>query len=157
MNGVILKTSKGYTATFERQFQAPIEEVWSWLTVNEKLSQWFSELHIDQLRDGGLITFDMGNGAFEEMVITDYQKQEVLEFTWADDLVRFELTEEAYGCKLIFIEKIKTITEHTAKDLAGWHVCLDVIEALISEKMFDRNSAWEKWYIEYTNALKNCG
>jgi uncharacterized protein YndB with AHSA1/START domain len=41
--------------------------VWAWLTENEKLKQWFLELRIDSLQEGGKILFDMSNGTFEEM------------------------------------------------------------------------------------------
>ncbi|OMP67852.1 hypothetical protein BTO28_05030 [Domibacillus epiphyticus] len=51
--------------------------------------------------------------------------------TWAKDVVRFELYSEQEGCQLVFIEKIHTITNHTPKDLAGWHVCLVVIKSVI--------------------------
>jgi hypothetical protein len=33
----------------------------------------------------------MGNGTFEEMKITDFKMESVLESTGADDMVRFEL------------------------------------------------------------------
>ena len=63
----IEKVENGYTATFERHLKHPIEEVWSYLTDNEKLQKWFSELRVDELREGGVIKFDMGDGTFDEL------------------------------------------------------------------------------------------
>ncbi|WP_410771274.1 hypothetical protein [Fontibacillus sp. BL9] len=43
---VIQKVEHGehrYTATFERSLNFPIPQVWSFLTENEKLGQWFPE------------------------------------------------------------------------------------------------------------------
>lgn len=118
------------------------------LTENEKLATWFSELRMDDLREGGIIKFDMQNGTFKELTITDFKLYSVLEFTWAEDLVRFELYPEQDGCLLVLNEKVKKITtDHTPKDLAGWHVCLDVIQALLDgRKMESREEVWKQWY-----------
>jgi uncharacterized protein YndB with AHSA1/START domain len=37
-------------AIFERHHNQSAEEVWSWLTDNDKLSKWFSELRVDKLK-----------------------------------------------------------------------------------------------------------
>ena len=152
----IEKAGNGYTARFERYLNAPVQEVWSYLTDNEKLSQWFTELKVDQLRKGGLILFDMQDGTFEEMTITDLEMYSVLEYTWGNDRVRFEFYPESEGCRLFLIEIIKEWTDHTPKDLAGWHVCLDVIRSLIEEgrPLDTRYEEWQKWYPQYVEAIK---
>jgi uncharacterized protein YndB with AHSA1/START domain len=151
----IRKVENDYHAHFERHLKHSVEEVWSWLTENEKLTQWFSELHVDDLRQGGTIQFDMQNGTFEEMKILELKMYSVLEYTWGEDIVRFELDPETEGCQLVLIEKIKRITEHTPRDLAGWHVCLDVIQALMNERtIVSRSKEWEKWYKQYVHAIE---
>ncbi|MBU8918191.1 SRPBCC family protein [Bacillus sp. FJAT-29953] len=155
MLAVIEKSENGYIARFERQFDHSVEEVWSWLTDNEKLAKWFNELRVGELREGGFMKFDMGDGNFEKMAITDLKDQSVLEFTWGSDMaVRFELSTEAPGCKLFLIEKIEKITPHTPKDLAGWHVCLDVIKALMEGETIERMEEWKKWYEKYKQAVE---
>ena len=57
--------------TFERHWNHSVQEVWSYLTENEKLAKWFIELHVDDLREGGVIKFDMQNGTFEELTILE--------------------------------------------------------------------------------------
>lgn len=53
------------------------------------------------------------------------------------------------------IEKIKMITNHTPKDLAGWHVCLDVIHALLDGRSIaSREDEWKKWYEKYVEAVE---
>ena len=69
------------------------------------------------------------------------------------DVIRFELYPENDGCALILLEKVKTITEQTKKDLAGWHVCLDVIIALLDGETFQRDDAWKEWHEKYTEKL----
>jgi len=88
------------------------------------------------------------------MEILELKEQSVLEYTWGDDIVRFELEKELEGCKLVLIEKMNSITDHTPRDLAGWHVCLEVIKLLLDCKMIgDRKSEWEKWYERYVKAI----
>lgn len=155
MLAVIEKVKDGYTAQFDRQFKHSVENVWAMLTENEKLSQWFSELRIDHLHEGGIIKFDMQDGSFEEMRILELKNHSVLEFTWGEDIVRFELYPVPDGCRLVLLEKIRTITNHTPKDLAGWHVCLDVINALLDGRIIvSREEEWKKWYEKYVQAVE---
>lgn len=152
---VIEKSGNGYLAQFERHLKHSIEDVWAYLTENDLLCKWFSELHVEELKKGGLIKFDMGDGTFEEITILDLEHHAILEYTWGDDTVRFELQKEAGGCQLILKESIKTLTKHTPKDLAGWHVCLDVIQALLDGKTIDsREEEWKKWYEQYVKNVE---
>src|SRR5690606_26204880 len=96
----------------------PLEEVWEYLTVNEKLKLWFYELEIETLRKGGRILFDMGSGTYEFMEITKFVPQVELEFTWGQDSVHFELIKTNVGCQLVFTERINQVTDHTPRDLA---------------------------------------
>ncbi|AZU60033.1 SRPBCC family protein [Neobacillus mesonae] len=153
MIAVIEKANKGYTARFDRHLKHPVEEVWSWLTENEKLAKWFNELRVCELQEGGHMTFDMQNGTLEELPIYEFKMYSVLEFSWWADTVRFELAPEKEGCKLTMIEKLAEITDHTPKDLAGWHVCLDVIEALMDGRTIERMEEWKKWYEKYKEAV----
>ncbi len=150
----IEKVENGYTATYERHLNHSVQEVWSYLTENEKLPKWFSELRVEELRKSGVIKFDMGDGTFDDLSILDLKVNSVLEFSWWEDTVRFELTEESNGCFLRLIEKINTITDHTPKDLAGWHVCLDVIEALLDGRTIERKEEWKVWYEKYVTEIK---
>ncbi|RXZ83670.1 SRPBCC family protein [Paenibacillaceae bacterium] len=155
MLAVLTQGEDGYFARFERHLKHPVEKVWSYLTENDKLAKWFSELRVDELREGGIITFDMQDGTFEELEIIAFELHTVLEYTWGEDRVRFELYPQADGCRLVLIEKINRITDHTPRDLAGWHVCLDVIQALLEGKSFDsRKEVWEVEYEKYAQHIK---
>ena len=153
MLAAIRKSDETYIAKFERSLKHPVEKVWSFLTENEKLKLWFPELSVDKLIAGGIIKFDMGDGSFEEMTLLEVQPERVLEYTWDKDVVRFELSAVEGGCKLTLIEKIATLNDHTPRDLAGWHVCLDVITALLDDSKFDRGEQWKIWYERYREAI----
>jgi len=152
---VLKQTKDGYVAHFERRLKHSVEKVWASLTENGKLRQWFPELRVDDLREGGVIKFDMQDGTFEELEILELKMHAVLEYTWGKDRVRFELYPESEGCRLVLIETIHRITDHTPKDLAGWHVCLDVIEALLEDRTIEsRKQVWEVWYKEYIQLVE---
>ena len=155
MLAVIEKQENGYIAKFERHMLHSVEAIWSYLTNNDKLPLWFPELIVDDLRKGGIIKFAMQDGSFEELTIIELKMHSVLEYTWGEDIVRFELTEDSEGCKLVLNEKLKEITPHTPKDLAGWHVCLDVINTLLDgRKIANREDDWKKWYDRYVEEIK---
>lgn len=71
MLAVIQQIENGYIARFERHLKHSVEKVWSSLTENDKLAKWFSELRVDDLREGGIIKFDMQDGTFEELEIIE--------------------------------------------------------------------------------------
>jgi uncharacterized protein YndB with AHSA1/START domain len=151
----IKKVESGYIARFIRYLKHPVEKVWSMLTENKQLQKWFAELRVDDLREGGLIKFDMGDGTYEEMKILELKTNSSLEYTWGKDIVRFELHQEAEGCLLVLDEKICELTNHTRKDLAGWHVCLDVIEHLLNRsEIGSREEAWNNLYGKYKKAVE---
>ncbi|OMD34010.1 SRPBCC family protein [Paenibacillus odorifer] len=154
----IQKKDQHYVARFERQLKHSATEIWSYLTENEKLALWFSELKIEDLRESGLIKFDMQNGTFVDMEITVLQHQSIFEFTWAEDLVRFELYPNSEGCLLVLNETLQTLTPHTPRDLAGWHVCLEVIQHLLEgTTLKSRKDEWNKWYEQYREAISKLG
>lgn len=153
MRAEITQKDQGYEARFERRLPFDSEKVWAMLADNEKLNQWFSELEIVDLRKGGSLTFDMGDSSSESLEIVDFEEGKVLAFNWWEDEVRFEVSPVNQETKLKLIESIRKITPQTAKDLAGWHVCLDVIESLLKDEEIDRHAEWEKEYTEYKRLL----
>ncbi|WP_405082849.1 SRPBCC family protein [Paenibacillus chitinolyticus] len=151
MLAILEKAPDGYVARFDRSFRHSAEAVWSMLTENDKLSRWFSELETGELREGGFIRFNMPDGSFIKLDILEVKLCSVLEYTWGEDRVRFELYPESEGCRLVLTEKLQAITAHTPKDLAGWHVCLEVIRLLLDgEEIPSRKKEWEAWYEKYS-------
>lgn len=155
MRAEITQLEKGYKAVFERQLAHGSDKVWSMLADNSRLKQWFDELRIAEPGKGGNLVFDMGDGSIEELTITDYEEGRVLAFEWWEDHVRFELAEEsADGTTMLrLVETIDRINPQTAKDLAGWHVCLDVIEAILNGEDINRDEEWKRWHAEYKRLL----
>ncbi|MEK4596039.1 SRPBCC family protein [Bacillus sp. FSL R9-9497] len=150
----IWKLTNGYIVKFERRFPNTIEEVWSVLTENSKLKKWMSNLQIESLKTGGIIKFDMMDGSFINMDILECQVNSVLEFTWDKDRVRFEIHKEESGTLLLLKEYIHVLTDHTPKDIAGWHICLDLFSSVLEgkEKEFSKDE-WQQWCETYKNKI----
>lgn len=153
MRAEITRQTEGYLAEFERNLTHSPINVWNMLNDNSRLKQWFEELQIGKSGKGGHLLFDMGDGAVEELRITDYEEGRILAFEWWEDHVRFEVEDKNGGSLLRLVETIQRITPQTAKDLAGWHVCLDAIESILDGEKLDRDAEWKQWYEEYKRLL----
>ncbi|MBP1966942.1 SRPBCC family protein [Paenibacillus aceris] len=156
----IHKNESAYIVQYDRPLKQTVSEVWAALTENDRLEKWMTNLQIEDLRKGGNIKFDMkdGSGTFIDMEITDYEPLSVLEFTWGKDRVRFEVSAKPEGSLLVLKEFIGGLTPHTPKDLAGWHVCLDMMAALLDGHAIDfPMDEWKKWYEQYDVLVKQVG
>ncbi|MDQ0221256.1 SRPBCC family protein [Peribacillus cavernae] len=158
MLAVIEKIEGGYVARYDLPLKHSIEKVWAALTENEKLAKWMPNLLVENLRKEGTIKFDMKDesGTLIDMKITDFEENSILEFEWGgDNRVRFELYPKPDGCLLVLKEFISTLNDHTSKDLAGWHICLDMMSALLNDHYMDfPMDEWEKWHEKYITAVK---
>lgn len=155
MRAEILRKEPGYEATFIRKFKQDRTTVWSMLTENDKLQQWFSELKVEDPKKGGSIIFEPDDGMMERMAITDYREGQRIAFEWGEDHVHFELSEVDGGSELRLKETISKITPHTPKDLAGWHVCLDTMQAVLENYEMRREEDWNRWYPEYKRLMES--
>lgn len=150
----IEKVEGGYIASFNRPLKHSVQKAWTALTQNDKLRIWMPNLEVKDLRDGGLITFNLNDGTSStfDIKITDYVEHSVLQYEWGTGWVRFELSPTPDGCLLVLEEFIPAISDHTSKDLAGWHVCLDVLNDLLDGHLHSQfpQESWEKSHLEYT-------
>lgn len=157
MLATIEEQSNHHVATFKRQLPHSIDIVWAAITENDKLQKWMSNLEIIDLRKNGEMHFNMNDGtdAYETIAITDYAENETLEFDWGTDTVRFELSSNDEGTFLLLVETLQELTEHTPKDLAGWHICLNLLTDLLDKKEqlnFPMES-WQQRFHDYSGLI----
>jgi uncharacterized protein YndB with AHSA1/START domain len=116
---------------FERRLSHPVDAVWRAVTEPAELQHWFPAQVTVDLRPGGAMTFVFpdeelppGDG---EVITLDEPR--VFEFTWGGSRFRFELEPQDNGaaCVLRFTHFLQQ-RDAAARDLAGWHVCLDRME-----------------------------
>jgi uncharacterized protein YndB with AHSA1/START domain len=155
MLATVEKTDGGYVAVFKRRLRHPAEKVWASLTEPEQLSKWLADAVID-LKEGGKLelTFSKTEGNVAVCTITEVKPLSVLEYTWGDERIRWELSPEQDGCLLVLKQTISDAGDQSAKDLAGWHVHLDVLLLSLEGQLAQFSySRWEDLYRQYTERL----
>lgn len=144
-------------AQYTRSFPSSVQQVWAVLTENHYLQQWVRNLEIVDARKNGKMHFHMldDTDAFIEMKITDYEEFKTFAFNWGKDHVRFELQPGETGTMLTLTESIWQLTAHNAKDLAGWHICLQLFAGVLQGKHEQEfpTEDWKEFYEAYTKLL----
>src|SRR6266542_3484425 len=114
---------------FSRQLAHPPEKVWRALTEPEHLAAWFPSDIEGERKAGAKLRFvfrDEGPTLDGEMLVFD--PPSLLEFRWGDDTLRFEVQPDGTtGSVLTFVNTFGELGR-AARDAAGWHACLDVLE-----------------------------
>jgi len=143
---------------FERRLSHPVEVVWQAITRSDELEQWFpSRVEVDDLRPGAEITFRFESMPLEGAPttisgrVTDFDPPRLFAFYWGEDHLRFELEPAPGGdaCTLRLTVLLDG-REKAARDGAGWHVCLDRLEAgLAGRAEASGGPDWRGLYEEY--------
>jgi hypothetical protein len=73
-----------------------------------------------------------------------------LEFTWGTDTLRFDLRADGAGTVLTLVDRIDAVGK-AARDAAGWHACLDALEAHLSgeQPALTSGQRWEQVHPVY--------
>lgn len=123
----------GVTLVFVRDLRHPPATVWAALTDPARLAEWAPFLADRNLDSPGAAVLTMVDGETTTPTTAGVRRAEpphVLEYTWGDDLLRWELSPLGTGTRLTL--------RHTVADrgmlpmvAAGWHLCLDVADRLL--------------------------
>jgi len=113
----------------ERDLPDSPEVVWAALTEREELRDWFPCDVIvmgGEWRVGAAITFRFPPEVIEmtltgEVLAVDEPHN--LAFTWGDETLRFVLTPNGSGTRLVLIDELPP--SGAARNAAGWDACLD--------------------------------
>ncbi|MGK5742171.1 SRPBCC family protein [Micromonospora sp. URMC 103] len=121
------------TLVFVRDLRHPPATVWAALTDPARLAEWAPFLADRDLGSPGAAVLTMVDGETrldQPATVRRAEPPHLLEYTWGDDLLRWELTPTAGGTRLTL--------RHTTADpnvvpmvTAGWHICLDVAAHLL--------------------------
>jgi hypothetical protein len=76
-----------------------------------------------------------------------FEPPRLIEFDWGGDVIRIELAPEGKGTRLTLFD---TVSEYgkSARDAAGWHVCLVQLESHLSDKTAS-GMPWKPLFAEY--------
>jgi uncharacterized protein YndB with AHSA1/START domain len=131
-DGKLIETEDGVGVRFERKLAYPIERVWRAVTEARELAAWFPDTIEGEFAPGAKVRFPK----FEEMGlpaigrVTEFDPPRLLAFTWGPSSLRIELEPDGDGCRLTFTDMLPR--EETAKNAAGWEVCLANLEARLA-------------------------
>ncbi len=140
--------------------KASIEKVWSYLTVNKKLDQWFPGLsYEDQVAPGHYLHVIGKDGqVLERNLITDVTPSSYLAFMWGVYGSSLAFTLRELGPEMTEIsltQWVYDLNDQVAVDLAVWHVALQDLGAVLEGgKSFDRQKEIQKVLPEVQNLLK---
>ena len=120
---------------FERRLRHPVEAVWRAVTDPAELAGWFPArvAYEGAPRPGTGLTFTFPDDAMPPTSgeVLEVDEPRLLAFTWGDDVLRIELSADGDGCLLRFTHVFDE-RDAAARDAAGWHVCLDRLEARLA-------------------------
>ncbi|MBC7790915.1 MAG: SRPBCC family protein [Anaerolineae bacterium] len=130
----VRQDNERWTLVFTRELQHSPERVWTALTDPAELREWAPFDSDRNLGMTGKAAFTMaGEGADEKLeeTVRRAKPPRLLEHTWGGDLLRWELDPIASGTRLTLYH---TLSDRTwvPKVAAGWHICLDVADRLMS-------------------------
>lgn len=118
---------------FTRTLAHPQAKVWRAVTEPEQLARWFPTTIDGERATGASLRFTFSNDLADpfdgEMLA--YEPESVMEFSWGPDLVRIELRPVADGTELTLLDTLEERGK-AARDGAGWHTCLDALEAALA-------------------------
>jgi len=122
---------QGRTALrFERILDHSPERVFAALSARRELDAWHPSPFEIEPTVGGVVAYARPGAAAPPVdgEVLEYDPPRLLAYTWFEDVLRWELHPHERGCLLvlthIFDDRLKA-----ARDAAGWHLCLDTLDA----------------------------
>jgi uncharacterized protein YndB with AHSA1/START domain len=132
----------------ERHVTDPPSVAWQALTERERLRSWFPcdvVVSGGRWEPGAAITFLFPPEVIDITLagqVLEVDQPNLLAFTWGEEMLRFELSPEDGGTRLVLINKLSP--DAAARNAAGWDACLDHLSGLPADP-----GAWKARFDAY--------
>jgi uncharacterized protein YndB with AHSA1/START domain len=153
----IRKNGESWTLVLVRDLRHPPEKVWPALTDPVHLREWapFDADHsLTSVGPVKLTTVGAPKPMVSESKVKRADAPRLLEYTWGDHEMRWELEPLAGGTRLTLWHNIER--NYIAMGAAGWQICFDVLEALLAGDPIGRivggeamKFGWQRLHAEY--------
>ena len=150
-----------WTLIFTRILSHPVNRVWEVLTEPGQLRHWAPYVSDRDLATVGEAELTMQDDSAAELTgtVLEADPPQLLVHLWGADQLRWELTGTDDGTTLTLRHSF--VAESMAPALAaGWHICLDVADALMKDVPFGpvvgeraRDFGWDELNEQYAEAL----
>lgn len=152
---------------FERRYRHPIERVWRAVTDPSEVGRWFPSEVVGERKAGTELIFDddaqraadmeageptRADGPLITGRVIAHDPPNVWSFTWGGEVLRFELTPDGDGTRLVFTQ-ILSHQSVAARNGAGWHACLVELDTLLGEAPASSDDDWMPLYEDYIDRL----
>ena len=143
----VKKDGDKWTLVLVRELGHPPAAVWEALTDPAQLAEWApfdADRNLGAVGPAKLSTF--GTPQVAETVVKRAEPPKLLEYTWGEGDLRWELEPTAAGTRLTLWHNINR--QFIAWGAAGWHVCLDVLGRLLAGEPIGRLAGPETLKLE---------
>lgn len=138
------RTNSRPQLVFTRTLDHSPDKVWRALTEKDHLKAWFPDTVEGTFEPGGKLRFVSEEHDFEfDGEVLEFEPPKLLGIRWGSDMLRFELRPEGDGTVLTMTDTFDELGK-AARDGAGWHECLDRLEAALAGAQPDF-AAGERW------------
>jgi uncharacterized protein YndB with AHSA1/START domain len=156
-DATLLDADGRWTLRFERRLAHPVDKVWRCLAEPEHRDAWFPQRIVGDLVVGGDLQFVDDPNLPDEGLrgrCLAIEPPNLLELEWGHDRVRIELSADGEGTQMVFLDTTDD-RAHAARTAAGWHQCLDVLQAELDGTAAPEMDAarWDALHGRYLAAL----
>lgn len=141
---------------FTRTLPHPPDKVWRAITEPEHLAQWFPTTISGERVAGARLRFSFPHEEAPPMEgkMLAFEPETLLELQWGPDVIRIELRPVAGGTELTLLDTLEELGK-AARDGAGWHVCLDALEAALGgdPRSRERMAGWNVVHPRYVESF----
>ena len=154
----VRKEGDTWTLVLVRDLRHAPEKVWEALTDPEQLREWApfdSDRNLGTVGAARLSTVGAPKPLVSETQVKRAEAPRLLEFSWGEQDLRWELEPQGAGTRLTLWHNINR--GFISMGAAGWHICFDVLAGLLAGEPLGRMvgmevmkfGGWQRLNVEY--------